>query len=467
MKTILIVEDKKSMADMLTKAFQSEGFNVKTAYTVKDGINLLASDLSAVITDLKLPDGEGTEILKTVKESFPLIPVIVMTAYGSIETAVKAVKEGAYDFIAKPFDPDHLLLIIKRAVGERSIEKENIILKKEFSRFLKMPDMIGVSRAWNEMIEKVKKVAPLKTTVLILGESGTGKELIARAIYHLSLRSKESFVAVNCAAIPKDLIENEIFGHEKGAFTGAGETKTGRFELADKGTIFLDEIGDMEMPLQSKLLRVLQENEFERVGGVKTIKIDVRVVAASNKDLEKEVVDGRFREDLFFRLNVFPIVIPPLRERREDIMPLARHFISLFSSAMNKKEPFISPEVEGILLSHEWKGNVRELRNVIERAVILYDDAGNGRTLLPEHFNLKPPLPPLNFKFQISNNKGGMGGFSDAPLHEVAESAVRSAEKARIEAVLMQTHGNKTRAAEILKVSYKTLLNKIKEYGIS
>jgi DNA-binding NtrC family response regulator len=449
MQTILIVEDKKSMADMLTKTFQSEGFSVKTAYTVNDGINLLASGLSAVVTDLKLPDGDGMEIVKTIKEGFPFIPVIVMTAYGSIETAVAAVKEGAYDFIIKPFDPDHLLLIIKRAIGERSIERENIILKKEFSKFLKMPDMIGVSRAWNEIMGKVKKVAPLKTTVLILGESGTGKELISRTIHHLSQRAKEPFVAVNCAAIPKDLIENEIFGHEKGAFTGAVETKIGRFELADKGTIFLDEIGDMEMPLQSKLLRVLQENEFERVGGTKTIKVDVRVVAASNKNLEREVSEGRFREDLFYRLNVFPIVIPPLRERKEDIVPLASYFISQFCREMNKNEPKISPEIESILLSHEWKGNVRELKNVIERAVILCD----GAVLLPEHMSFGMDM---NERINL-----------DATLHEVAESAARSAEKSRIENALRQTHGNKSRAAEILKVSYKTLLNKIKEYGIT
>ncbi|WP_333653719.1 sigma-54-dependent transcriptional regulator [Dissulfurispira sp.] len=449
MQTILIVEDKKSMADMLTKTFQSEGFDVRTAYTIKDGINLLTSDLSAVVTDLRLPDGDGMEIVRTIKEGFPFIPVIVMTAYGSIETAVKAVKQGAYDFITKPFDPDHLLLIIKRAIGERTIEKENIILKKEFHKFLKMPEMIGVSRAWNEIMEKVKKVAPLKTTVLILGESGTGKELISRTIHHLSQRSKKPFVAVNCAAIPKDLIENEIFGHEKGAFTGAAEIKLGRFELADKGTIFLDEIGDMEMPLQSKLLRVLQENEFERVGGTRTIKIDTRIIAASNKNLEKEVAEGRFREDLFYRLNVFPIVIPPLRERGEDIIPLARYFVSQFCREMNKNEPLIPPEIESILLSHEWRGNVRELKNVIERAVILCD----GAALLPEHFSFV-----MDVKEKIN--------LDAASLHEVAESAARSAEKTRIENALRQTQGNKSRAAEILKVSYKTLLNKIKEYGI-
>ncbi|BCB96108.1 acetoacetate metabolism regulatory protein AtoC [Dissulfurispira thermophila] len=448
MQTILIVEDKKSMADMLSRTFESQGFVVKTAYNVKEGVSFLSSDLSAVVTDLKLPDGDGIEIVKTIKENYPFIPVILMTAYGSIETAVRAVKEGAYDFITKPFDPDHLLLIVKRAIDEKGMERENIILKKEFSKFLKMPEIIGVSRHWNEIMEGVKKIARLKTTVLILGESGTGKELIAKAIHYLSPRAKEPFVAVNCAAIPKDLIENEIFGHEKGAFTGAGETKIGRFELANRGTIFLDEIGDMEMPLQSKLLRVLQENEFERVGGTKTIKVDVRVIAASNKNLQREVSEGRFREDLFYRLNVFPVVIPPLRERREDIIPLACYFISQFCRDMNKNEPSISIEAERILMGHDWKGNVRELKNVIERAVILCD----GETLLPEH---------LSFGVEMKEKIDSI-----TSLHEVGESAAKSAEKAQIEAVLMQTKGNKSRAAEILKVSYKTLLNKIKEYDI-
>lgn len=450
MQTILIIEDKKSMADMLGRTFQSEGFTVKAAYNIRDGLSMLSSGLSAVVTDLKLPDGSGMDILKAVKETLPFIPVVMMTAYGSIETAVRAVKEGAYDFITKPFDPDHLLLIIKRAIAEKNLARENLIMKNEFRRFLAAPEIAGMSKAWDEVMEKVKKVASLKTTVLILGESGTGKELVARAIHHMSMRSKESFVAVNCAAIPKDLIENEMFGHEKGAFTGAGELKPGRFELADRGTIFLDEIGDMEMPLQSRLLRVLQENEFERVGGTKTIKLDVRVIAASNKNLEKEVSGGRFREDLFYRLNVFPIVIPPIRERREDIIPLARHFVSLFAKEMNKPEPSIFSEAESMLITHEWKGNVRELKNVIERAVILCE----GPALMPEHFSFSEDL----LRGKVAH---------DAPLHEIAGSAARSAEKAQIAEALKKTHGNKSRAAEMLKVSYKTLLNKIKEYRIS
>ncbi len=450
MQKILIVEDKKSMVDMLTKTFRLEGFAVKSAGTIKNGKSLLSSDINAVVTDLKLPDGNGMDILKAVGESFPFIPVVVITAHGSIEIAVKAVKEGAYDFITKPFDPDHLLLIIKRAIRERSLKKENRILKKEFSEFLKMPEIIGNSRAWSSAMEEIKRVAPLKTTVLILGESGTGKELVARAIHHLSLRRGESFVAVNCAAIPKDLIENELFGHEKGAFTGADKLMPGRFELADRGTIFLDEIADMAMPLQSRLLRVLEENEFERVGGAHTIKVDLRIIAATNKNLKNEVADGQFREDLFYRLNIFPIVIPPLRERKEDIMPLVRHFVSLFCRDMNKFELSISQKVESILLSRKWKGNIRELRNAVERAVILCDNS----CLMPEHFN---------FNENLMDGKNNL----DAPLREVADKAVKFAEKTRIESALRQSHGNKTKAAEILKISYKTLFNKIREYEIT
>ena len=450
METILIVEDKKSMSEMLRKAFEAEQFAVKAAMTVQDGMVVFAAGgIDAVVTDLRLPDGDGMELLRAVKAQSPLTPLVVMTGFGSIETAVRAVKEGAYDFLTKPFDPDHLILIVKRALAEKSRQKENLVMRKAFSQFLSMPRIIGVSEQWCALIESVKKVAPLKTTVLILGESGTGKELIARAMHHWSPRSKGPFVAVNCAAIPKDLIENELFGHDKGAFTGAQEVKLGRLELADYGTIFLDEIGDMELPLQAKLLRVLQENEFERVGGTKTIRVDLRVVAASNKDLEQEVGRGSFREDLFYRLNVFRIVLAPLRQRKQDIIPLAHYFISSFSAEMRKQVPSLSAEAEEILLSSEWKGNVREIKNVMERAVILCE----GPVLLPEHFAMEKGL----FKETLGKEE---------PLHKVAAEAVRLAEKDRIENVLMQTHGNKSRAAEILRVSYKTLLNKIKEYGI-
>ncbi len=446
MEKVLIIEDKKSMADMLKRTFEIEGFSVECAYCFKDVERLLSPDLSAIVTDLKLPDGDGLEIVKNLKDIYPHIPVIVMTAYGSIEVAVKAVKDGAYDFITKPFDPEHLLLVIKRAINEKKAEKENLILKKEFDEFLKLPDVVGISRQWNEVMEKIRRVANLKTTVLILGESGTGKEVVARTIHYLSPRAKEPFIAINCAAIPKDLIESEMFGHEKGAFTGANETHQGRFELANKGTIFLDEIGDMESQLQAKLLRILENGELQRVGSKKSIKIDVRVIAASNKDLRRLVKEGKFREDLFFRLNVFPIEILPLRERKDDIIPLAEYFLKTFSIELKRQRPELSEETKSILINYDWKGNVRELKNVIERALILCD----GDILLPEQLNLT-----------VSD------GQDFSSLHDIKDMAVKSAERIKIEEALKKTKGNKSKAAEILKVSYKTLLNKIKEYGIS
>lgn len=437
---------------MLKRSFAAAGYSVETAHNVKDAQKAFnsAAELDAVVTDLKLPDGDGLQILAAARERSPLLPVVVMTAHGTIENAVSAVKQGAYDFIAKPFDPDHLILIVARALSESGSRRENIVLKKEFSRYLRMPELVGESPQWLGVIESARKVAPLKTTALILGESGTGKELIARAIHFFSPRAEQPFIAVNCAAIPKDLIENELFGHEKGAFTGATEIKQGRFELADKGTIFLDEIGDMDLPLQAKLLRVLQESEFERVGGTRTLKVDVRIVAASNKNLERAVADGSFREDLFYRLNVFPISIPPLRERRADILPLARFFLEGFCRDMNRQRLSISEDAVRTLERYVWKGNVRELRNVIERAVIMAD----GAVVETGHLALcDPEVTPS-------------GVPASGSLLAIGEAAARAAEKSMIEKVLQETGGNKSRAAEMLGVSYKTLLTKIKEFGV-
>ena len=437
---------------MLKRSFAAAGYSVETAHNVKDAQRAFNSpvELDAVVTDLKLPDGDGLQILAAARERSPLLPVVVMTAHGTIENAVSAVKQGAYDFIAKPFDPDHLILIVARALSESGSRRENIVLKKEFSRYLRMPELVGESPQWLGVIESARKVAPLKTTALILGESGTGKELIARAIHFFSPRAEQPFVAVNCAAIPKDLIENELFGHEKGAFTGATDMKQGRFELADKGTILLDEIGDMDLPLQAKLLRVLQESEFERVGGTRTLKVDVRIVAASNKNLERAVADGSFREDLFYRLNVFPISIPPLRERRADILPLARFFLEGFCRDMNRQRLSISEDAVRTLERYVWKGNVRELRNVIERAVIMAD----GAVVETGHLALcDPEVTPS-------------GVPASGSLLAIGEAAARAAEKTMIEKVLQETGGNKSRAAEMLGVSYKTLLTKIKEFGL-
>ena len=451
METILVIEDKESMAEMLKNTLESEGYKVITVGDGKEGLrHIKESRIDLVITDLKIPGKDGIEILKAAKEENQLIPVIVMTAFGSIETAVTAMKEGAFDFITKPFDVDHLLVLIKRALETQRLLTENLLLREEFASKLGFPRIIGKSIKIADVAQMVQKVAPTKTTVLLVGESGTGKEIFARAIHNLSNRRHYPFVPINCAAIPRELLESELFGHEKGSFTGAEAKKLGKFELADKGTIFLDEIGDMDLTLQSKLLRAIEEGEIERVGAVKSVNVDVRIVAASNKDLEKAVEDKKFREDLFYRLNVFPIKIPPLRERKEDIPLLAEYFINKYCLEIKTPLKNISKEALDILTDYNWKGNVRELENTIERAIILCD----GDTIAPEHIILSHRTTPDS------------GVSTEGSLEDVAKRALRIAETQCILKVLRETRGNKSRAAEILRVSYKTLLTKIKEYGI-
>ena len=437
---ILIVEDKESLALMIKKVLHKQGYEAKTASNLKEAKDLLSKgvSISLILTDLKLPDGDGLTLLSICEDRN--IPIIIMTAYGSINTAVKAVKEGAFDFITKPFDIDNLVEIIKKALSDFKPVKEDKSLKYN-------DELIGVSSLWKEVMDKANKVANQKTTVLLFGESGVGKELIARYIHKISQRAPFPFIPVNCSAIPKELVENEIFGHEKGAFTGAVEFKPGRFELSDKGTIFLDEIGDMEQGLQSKLLRILQDAEFMRVGGTKSIKIDTRVIAATNKDLSLEVEKGNFRRDLYYRINVFPIAIPPLRERIEDIEPIALYFLKTISRELNKEGLYYSNDTLLLLKSNQWFGNVRELRNAIERAIILCEDK-----------EIRPEL------FQGDYSK--IQSQEDLSLQSISSQAQKTAERERIISALKETGGNKTKAAEILKVSYKTLLNKIKEYGI-
>lgn len=454
METILVIEDKESMAEMLKETLESEGYKVISARDGVEGIrHLKEGKVDLVLTDLKLPKKDGIDILKASREENQLIPVIVMTAYGSVEIAVSAMKEGAFDFITKPFDTDHLLMLIKRAIETQRLYTENILLKEEFASKLGFPRIIGKSEKITNVAQMVQKVSTTKTTVLLLGESGTGKELFARAIHNLSHRQAYPFVPINCAAIPRDLLESELFGHEKGSFTGADAKKLGKFELADKGTIFLDEVGDMDLTIQSKLLRAIEVGEIERVGAVKAVRVDVRIVAASNKDLEKAVEERKFREDLYYRLNVFPIRIPPLRERREDIPLLVEYFINKYCLEIKTPLKAVSKEALDILMNYHWKGNVRELENAIERAVILCD----GDTITPEHF-------VLNRQFVFESTKSSLS--LEGTLENVAKEALRIAETQRIVNVLKETRGNKSRAAEILHVSYKTLLTKIKEYGI-
>lgn len=453
MLSILIVEDKESMAQMIKTTLDAEGYDVHLAGNGKEGISKFKEKrFDLVLTDLKLPFQSGLDVLAAVKENNPLVPVIVMTAFGSIETAVKAVKDGAYDFITKPFEPEHLLLTIKKALENRKLMTENMVMKNEFENNLKFPKIIGKSVKLMELLDVVQKVAPGKTTVLLGGESGTGKELIARAIYLLSPRKEAPFIAINCAAIPRDLLESELFGHEKGSFTGASDKKLGKFELADKGTIFLDEIGDMDMGLQAKLLRVLEEQELMRVGGVNKILVDVRVIAATNKDLKAAIANKTFREDLYFRLNVFPIVIPPLRERKADILPLAEHFIDVYCREMKKEPKILTEESRLELMEHPWMGNIRELQNCVERAVILSD-----REITPRHLGLRS----IGSASSVTDDIALEGG-----LMEVSSRASRMVESKLIKKVLAETDGNKTKAAEILKVSFKTLHLKVKEYGL-
>ena len=446
MATILIIEDNHALAQMLTEALKAKGYRVVTAGDPSEGLRKLSDEtVDLVLTDLKLPSGTGLDVLHSVRELSPFLPVIIMTAHGTIETAVRAVREGAYDFITKPFDPDHLLLLMERALQSQRLFTENLLLKEDLGD---VPPIIGKSPKLIETLHQAHKVASSRATVLLLGESGTGKELFARTIHHLSAFKGGPFVAVNCAAIPRELLESELFGHEKGAFTGATEKRIGKFELAHQGTLFLDEIGEMDLNLQAKMLRVLQGEPVERVGGNRPIRVEVRVIAASNRDLQAAISQQTFREDLYYRLNVFPIVLPPLRERREDIPALAHHFVERHRRELKKNIQDISPSAMELLIQQPWKGNIREMGNCIERACILCD----GPSILPEHLGVQErrSTPPE------------MRGS----LHEVASAAARAAETRLIRKALSDTHGNKSRASEILQVSYKTLLTKIKEYGI-
>ena len=450
MSIILLIEDNERMAKVLARHMEIEGHQVILAQDGAAGLEAFRQQkVDLVLTDLKLPDKSGLEVLQALKDENPMVPVVVMTAHGTIETAVKAVKDGAFDFLQKPIEPEHLLLVIGKALETRQLVTENLILKEELqSRGAKL---IGQSRLLVDAQEQAKKVAGGTTTVILRGESGTGKELFARLIHVLSPRKNGPFIAINCAAIPKDLLESELFGHERGAFTGAATRKIGKFELADEGTIFLDEIGDMELGLQGKVLRVLEGDRFMRVGGTTKVKADVRLIAATNKDLEAAVATQAFRADLFYRLNVFPIIMPPLRERRDDIPLLVDHFLGVYARELKKDVKTVSPEALDLMMRLPWTGNIRELQNCIERAVILCD----GRVVKPEHLGVSLRIPFATEEPSVTDG-----------LQAVSGAASRAAETKLIERVLGETGGNKSRAAEILQVSYKTLLTKIKDYGL-
>lgn len=455
MQTILLVEDKDSLRQMLATALRQAGHTVDEAASGdRAAERIRQKPYHLVVTDLRLPSLSGLALLRIQNEIDPTIPVLIMTGYGTIEEAVAAMKDGAFDFVQKPVDIPHFMLLVERALERRRLVLENILLKEEYQRHYGIPRIIGESASIQAVTREIQRVAQTDATVLLTGESGTGKEVFSRAIHQLSGRRDKPFVAVNCAAIPHTLIENELFGHEKGAYTGAGARKIGKFELADQGTVFLDEIGELDISVQAKILRIIEEQAFERIGGLDTIQIDTRIVAATNQDLIKLAEERRFREDLFFRLSVFPIHIPPLRERPSDIWHLAQFFLDKFARELNRNGLHMDEDARRALEEYSWPGNVRELQNCIERAAILTD-------------GLQIRRPDLSFAFQAQPQPVNDPGFDiTGSLNEATQRAVELVERAKIRQSMELAGWNKTKAAASLGVSYKTLLNKIRAYGL-
>jgi DNA-binding NtrC family response regulator len=443
MADILIVEDKDSFGNMLRASLEDAGISVRLAKDGRQALRLFKKEKFEIgIIDLRLPDIDGIDLLRELKKADTDTKFLIMTAFGTIERAVEAMKLGAYDFLTKPFDVEQLIALIHRILEEQRRYYENILLRDETSKMYGAPDIIGKGPAIKHVAQLLQKAAPTDATVMIMGESGTGKELFARACHMLSPRKDNPFVAINCAAIPHQLLENELFGSEKGAFTGAVSKKIGKFELANKGTIFLDEVGDLDMELQAKLLRVLQERNFERLGGTYVINIDVRIIAATNRDLMNLVKEKKFREDLYYRLSVFPIRVPPLRERKEDVRLLVDHILKKLRSNKN-----ISPRAIEKLRRYDWPGNIRELENTIERANIIAK-----KIIQPEDI-LLPERKVSAIKEELHKT-----------LRAAASAGRELAEVEVIKKTLEKTQNNKSEAARRIGVSYKTLLNRIKKY---
>ncbi len=451
MNKILVVEDNAAMREMLVSILEEKGYIVKEAPEVSTALLLLKKEaFSVILSDLQMPGMDGLSFLKRVKGYG--IPFIMITAFGSIEEAVEAMKSGAFDFISKPVDPEYLFLIIQKALESTRIIRENLLFKEVNNALIEKSAIIGDSPAIKQEAEKISKAAPTRTPILLLGESGTGKELFARAIHRLSDRKDKPFIALNSASIPENLLENELFGHEKGSYTDAHIQQIGKLELAQGGTFFLDEIGDLPFRLQGKLLRVIEEKSISRIGGSQEIHLDIRFVFATNVDLEQSVRNGHFRKDLYFRISVFPIKLPPLRERKGDLEILTRFFIRKFCLEMNCNQKIdISDAALSKLSGYHWPGNIRELSNTMERAVILClgDRIEEGDIILPE--------AQLKIEEEISL-KG--------TLKAVTARAVRFVEKKKIEQILLQCDSNKMETAKKLEISYKTLLEKVKEYEI-
>lgn len=452
---ILIVDDERNMRHMLRTMLQKEGYIAETA---ANGIEALAimdkNDFDFILCDIRMPKMSGLSFLNSAKDKYPKTTFIMMSAYGTIDTALEAMKNGAYDYISKPFKTDEVLLTLRKAKEREQLKEENLILQdklKKIEQKYSFGSIVAKSEVMASVFDLVDRVADHKTTVLVTGESGTGKELIAKEIHARGARSSCNMVTINCAGIPENLLESELFGYKKGAFTGAVKDKPGLFTEADKGTIFLDEIGEMPVTLQAKLLRVLQEEDFTPLGGTVPEKIDVRVVAATSRDLVTEVKDGRFRDDLYYRINVMTIHLPPLRERRGDIPLLVGHFIDIFNKKLDKKLEGLSSDTMSLLMGHNWSGNIRELENVIERAIILAKD----RLITPAE------LPP-----SITESSDILSSIK--PEHTLSiKKATKILERELIEKVLKLTEGNKSKASRILEISRPILIAKIKEYGLS
>jgi len=445
---ILIIDDEEKIRILLSRIISLEGFEVFQASDLKNAKKRLeGSDIDVVISDVKLPDGSGVDFSKIIKEKYPSLEVILLTAYGNIPDGVQAIKNGAFDYITKGDDNNKIIPLVYKALEKVALNKRVLQLEKQLDNKQSFDNVIGKSRLIQSAINSAKKVAVTDATVLLTGETGTGKEIFAQAIHNASNRNKQNFVAINCSAFSKELLENELFGHKAGAFTGAMKDSKGIFEEANNGTVFLDEIGEMPLDLQAKLLRVLESGEFLKVGDSKPTKVNVRIIAATNRDLQEEIDNGNFREDLYYRINIFNIALPSLRERTSDIEELANYFLRKFAQKIGKKITSISKEYLDLLKKHAWKGNIRELRNVIERSVILEDSQ-------------ELSLDSLPFDLQQSSN-------SQTPGKTLSAFSMASAEKIHIQKTLNYTKGNKAEAARLLEIGIATLYRKIEEYRIS
>jgi two-component system response regulator AtoC len=451
LRTVLIVDDEPSMRHLLSVILTERGYEVRAVACGEDALRELAArDYDLVLTDVRMPGMGGLALLTEIQRTQPDLMVIVMSAYGSHEAAVEAMKAGAYDYLSKPFRPDDVVLVLRKAEERERLSRENRRLRRELASGFGLEHLVGPSEAMQAVLRQVRKLAPQRTTVLLTGESGTGKELVARALHDLSPRAALPFVAVNCGAIPGELIESELFGHARGAFTDAIRTKKGLAAEADGGTLFLDEVGELPLAMQVKLLRFLQEEEVRPVGDTRTVKVDVRVVAASARDLGRAVAAGQFREDLYYRLDVVGVRLPPLRERPEDVEPLARHFLARFAGLRPDLPRLeLSGGAQETLAAYRWPGNVRELRHALERAVVLADGPVIREEDLPDAVRAPPSPSPA----------AAVGPLS-------VKRATRELEERLIRAALQRTGGNRTRAAELLELSYRALLYKIKEYGL-